>query len=1188
MSNTKRRPSWWPLRKSKNVAELNGGSSSPSSNTVSASSQHARTPRSNVSLQELAATASQVPDNERDSPSSYIYDNEESERAAGTLWDTAFEQLRKEKPALISEYEKLLFKELPGSMFPVTTASRAINEKHRQQQLKSIIDKGLERMQQNTWHFRIAGEDYYVKEQVAQATRYALKAKEMIADAVQASPEASTAWAGVCIILPLFTNLVTVEEANSSGLTYVISRMRFYVGLEELRRPMHGYLPDDLRALLEEALVSLYQSVIAFQVQSALRFYSSYVKALLCDMVNWQDWKSMIKTITIKEDIVRQQFADLDNVIIRDSVENLSAEARLNYQAIQDQVSIMTKQLKTADEQLEEMKATNRLIESLPTRLNEALQLSPAKEKLLDIKSTLQLQFPPNKEFVGRREQINTLRKMLTERADYEIAALFGLGGMGKSQVALQLAHEIQRESGGYAVVWVSALSVEAFEKDCVEVLKTLQITHNKDEDAKEIWKRYIISQRDQQWLLIVDNADDLVVLYGSNENTEGVFQFLPRTLNVRILVTTRFRRIASKLANRNIVELLQMTPEEAETFLQRAMDGEKHPGEEDELDEDPQSTDEEARKELLANLSYFPLALSQAVSYMRANDMNIREYLQIFNKADGGAIEWLKNGLGDGDSSSSQDAVATTWFISFEQIRRKEPVITEAILFFIAWIEPKNIPRSLLNTLGSEQEVAGALGTLCGYGFLRKHNRGTMFDMHRLVQLATQLWIEESGEKKSRIRHCTTHFAQIFPNDEWANRALWREYIPHAKKLLDHTPQEHISAVNLSYRIGRCIMADGRPHDSLDLFKNVVAQQKKTLPDDDASLIDSQHLLALAYSESGYVKDAINLMEHVVKVRESYADDNVYRLLSQHELGNMYALDERAGDGIAMLEKVIAIQSKSLPKDDPAFLLSQERLAKAYRINGQVKEAVALQEHVTKIQNDTLVEDDPDRIASEHALAMAYSENGQLEEAVAIWEPLVALATRVFTENSPNVLTMQHALAECYYFNGQKKEAVALLQNVVTGKSEIFAEHHPSLLDAQQALAQTYSMEDEFEEAFILQKHIVAVKEKTLAANDPSLLASQRTLSQLMIFDGDISNALILLKQVVACKSEAVADNDPTLLSYQGELARAYIANRDFENGTALLEQVVEGFGKAAIDENHQGFRLARHWLAMMKDRDK
>ena len=82
--------------------------------------------------------------------------------------------------------------------------------------------------------YTIAGHECDLTEQISQAAELVLWAKDWIGEAVKASPEASIAWAGVSLILPLLTNPVTAEEANRDGFAYVTTRMRYYAALEPL------------------------------------------------------------------------------------------------------------------------------------------------------------------------------------------------------------------------------------------------------------------------------------------------------------------------------------------------------------------------------------------------------------------------------------------------------------------------------------------------------------------------------------------------------------------------------------------------------------------------------------------------------------------------------------------------------------------------------------------------------------------------------------------------------------------------------------------------------------------------------------------------------------------------------------------------------------------------------------------
>jgi hypothetical protein len=103
----------------------------------------------------------------------------------------------------------------------------------RQTQLDTIITQGLRRMEKRT-SYTIAGHEFVARQQVAKAAGLVLWAKDWIGEAVKVSPEASIAWAGISVVLPLLTNSNTADEANRDGFTYVTTRMRYYTALEPL------------------------------------------------------------------------------------------------------------------------------------------------------------------------------------------------------------------------------------------------------------------------------------------------------------------------------------------------------------------------------------------------------------------------------------------------------------------------------------------------------------------------------------------------------------------------------------------------------------------------------------------------------------------------------------------------------------------------------------------------------------------------------------------------------------------------------------------------------------------------------------------------------------------------------------------------------------------------------------------
>jgi hypothetical protein len=99
-------------------------------------------------------------------------------------------------------------------------------------------------------------------------------------------------------------------------------------------------------------------------------------------------------------------------------------------------------------------------------------------------------------------------------------------------------------------------------------------------------------------------------------------------------------------------------------------------------------------------------------------------------------------------------------------------------MLSFISRIEPKAIPRSILQ-METEEETEHAIGTLCGYAFLVSRDDRKMFDMHRLVHMATRIWTEKHGLTKQVRTSLDPH---TLATDEFRMRSLylsmWRQFV--------------------------------------------------------------------------------------------------------------------------------------------------------------------------------------------------------------------------------------------------------------------------------------------------------------------------------------------------------------------------------------------------------------------------
>ena len=325
----------------------------------------------------------------------------------------------------------------------------------------------------------------------------------------------------------------------------------------------------------------------------------------------------------------------------------------------------------------------------------------------------------------------------------------------------------------------------------------------------------------------------------------------------------------------------------------------------------------------------------------------------------------------------------------------------------------------------------------------------------------------------------------------------------------------------------GRISLQQGKYGEAVDVFRQIVECRSRALAEDDSSRLASQHALAGAYKANGQVGEAVDLLEHVVKVQEKLTEDHPSRLASQHELACSYEANGQVSEAVELLEYVVKVQEK-LTEDHPSRLASQHELAGSYEANGQVSEAVELLEHVVKVRQK-LAEDHPSRLASQHALAGTYEVNGQVSEAVELLEHVVKVEQKL-AEDHPSRLASQHELAGAYKVNGQVSKAVELLEHVVKVKEKL-AEDHPSRLASQHALACAYKVNGQVSEAVELLEHVVKVKEK-LAEDHPSRLASQHALAGTYEANGQVSEAVELLEHVVKVQEKLTEDYPSRLAS--------------------------------------------------------
>jgi tetratricopeptide (TPR) repeat protein len=332
---------------------------------------------------------------------------------------------------------------------------------------------------------------------------------------------------------------------------------------------------------------------------------------------------------------------------------------------------------------------------------------------------------------------------------------------------------------------------------------------------------------------------------------------------------------------------------------------------------------------EVLGELTYLPLAIAQAAAYLNRNRILITQYLKLLRNTEQDIVNLMSEEFRDRTRyCGAKNAVATTWLVSFDQILKFDPTAAD-LLSFMSCIEPKAIPRSILPSVQPEERMVHAIGTLSGYAFVVRRGEEEVYDLHRLVHLATRVWVRKNSRATKAIDHAIRHVADTFPSNDYTNQELWRENLPHTLKLLEMTgTAESAERYDLCEKVGRCLDADGRIREAVRWLEKAFQWSQDKLGEEDLSRLDSQYALATAYEADGQVGKAVKLLEHVVAVEAKVlVKEHSERLALQHALAIAYQANEQTDKAVELLEHVVAVEATVLRDDHPLRLKSEQAL---------------------------------------------------------------------------------------------------------------------------------------------------------------------------------------------------------------------------------------------------------------------
>jgi tetratricopeptide (TPR) repeat protein len=448
---------------------------------------------------------------------------------------------------------------------------------------------------------------------------------------------------------------------------------------------------------------------------------------------------------------------------------------------------------------------------------------------------------PRDLNFTGRDERLAELHSLLMDvgrPAAITQAAIHGLGGIGKTTLAIEYAH---RYAGAYSGVWWANAEQRAVLIASLASLAGRLDRRLAEEPDQDKAARFAIARLAERTglpiLLVYDNVENPQILDG-----------LMPSGGARALVTTRWTDWGGRAAE---LKLEVLPPLKAAEFLQKRT----------------ARTDQPGAARLASALGNLPLALDHAGAYCKLTGTSFDAYR--------GKIDAL---IGKAPKGATHPDVFATFSLAIEKAS-SECHAAEPLLGFFAYLAPENIPLDLVTEdivkAGDLPEALGALASVSLVEHVTLDDGSPGITLHRLVQAAMRARLAERGETAAAVALATTRLTDAFPGDGYSEPKVWPRcaaLLPHVLALREYKLWDAESAVSASrllsyagsYLHGRAAVVEAEP-----LMREALSLGEKAFGREHVEVAIYLSNLANLLRDTGLHTEAESLIREALAINE-------------------------------------------------------------------------------------------------------------------------------------------------------------------------------------------------------------------------------------------------------------------------------------------------------------------------------
>lgn len=761
---------------------------------------------------------------------------------------------------------------------------------------------------------------------------------------------------------------------------------------------------------------------------------------------------------------------------------------------------------------------------------------------------------PRNNNFTGRQALLDALHERLSSEGTAAVLpeALHGLGGVGKSQIALEYVHQ---HSADYDVVWwIAAERDEQIRNALVELAESLGLDagHESNVAVPRVLNALRTGRPRKDWLLVFDNAEDL----------ETVRQYFPSGGPGRILVTSRNAQW-SRAARTVEVDVFERA-ESVELLRRRG----------------PELPREQAERVAEA-LGDLPLAIEQAAAWLTETGMPVDEYLQVFEDERADVSSRRSELLAAGVPVDYPEPVAAAWNMSLRRLAEHHPGALQ-LLWVCSFFAPEPISRRLFSNvrgvslspelsavLQDPIKLGHAIREIGRYALIKINHQSNTIEMHRLVQAV--LIGQMSPQQQADMRH-SAHLLLAHGDPNEVTVRNWPRYAD----LLSHVRASRATECDDKWvrqtvrNTIRFLYVWGDHEGALDFGKQVLQTWRETLGEDSLETVAVARTVANAHTAMGDFAQAQALNARTLELlRSTMGDDHEDTIAAFASVANDTRL---RGDYRLSVELEYDRWKRSLRvfgDDDPFTVGAASDYALSLRSVGDFAKARELTREARESAVLILGENSLSRFALESSLSIDVREGGDYLGARAMQERTFAGVQRHVPQNAPLYTNAMRTLGVARRKAGDYEGALELTREALDRYRVRYTSRNlyiaVTMLNHSLDLRQNADLAGARE---VGEESLESLR-ALLGDRHPATLSAAADLAVTLRLLGETEPALALNQQTLPVLVERLGADHPSALGCAINLASDHYTLAEYEKAQALDTESLRGC-RERLGERH------------------